>query len=571
MTHYPELEKTKEELALLDKLYNLYTTVLATVTEFNDMAWVDVCSFDEKNESMISKMTKKLEEFQLACKKMPKELRAWDAYVELKKMVDDFLETLPLVEQLANPALRPRHWQALEELTKAALPYQAEGFHLADLLGAGILEVAEDVEEIAGSAVKELAIEGKLNDIASDWDVRVLSFAPFKTRGNIASQHGRDGRDDGGARGVADGPRLDARLALCAPLQGDGRRVGREALGHLGGARAVDGVQAMWQYLEAVFTSRRHRQAAAAGVKALPGHRQELGQDHVQGQRGAQRVNYICGQRRAQAAAAAHARAARALPEGALRLPRPEARRLPALLLRGRRDAARGALPGLQPAGHPAAPAVVLRLGRVRRVRQEGQDAASRCCSRPKGRRSSSSTGEGRGQHRGVARQAAQGDAEHSQPHHLVRRLRLRGHGHRELTHKYQAQVSLIGIQFKWTSDSEDALYRAKSEKGILKAVNKKHQQRLTDLVAINMRPDAELRAFGAWTRKKVETMIVVDVHQRDVFVDLELTASATPRTSSGRSRPASTGTLTMTSPRSRSPTSTSRTPASTSASRSAS
>ena len=40
-----------------------------------------------------------------ACKKMPKELRAWDSYVELKKMVDDFLESLPLVEQLALLAL----------------------------------------------------------------------------------------------------------------------------------------------------------------------------------------------------------------------------------------------------------------------------------------------------------------------------------------------------------------------------------------------------------------------------------------------------------------------------------
>ena len=90
------------------------------------------------------------------------------------------------------------------------------------------------------------------------------------------------------------------------------------------------------------------------------------------------------------------------------------------------------------------------------------------------------------------------------------------------LTHKYQAQISLIGIQFKWTTDSEDALYRAKAEKGIIKATNKKHQQRLTDLVSINMQTDQALAAHGKWTRKKVETMIIVDVHQRDVFVDIE-------------------------------------------------
>ena len=35
VTQYPELQKTKDELALLDKLYNLYTTVLNTVGEDN--------------------------------------------------------------------------------------------------------------------------------------------------------------------------------------------------------------------------------------------------------------------------------------------------------------------------------------------------------------------------------------------------------------------------------------------------------------------------------------------------------------------------------------------------------
>eukprot|EP00966_Prymnesium_polylepis_P315112 7281265-Prymnesium_polylepis.1 len=90
-----------------------------------------------------------------------------------------------------------------------------------------------------------------------------------------------------------------------------------------------------------------------------------------------------------------------------------------------------------------------------------------------------------------------------------------------EFTHKYQAQVSLIGIQMKWTADSEDALRRAKTEQGAMGAASTKHQQRLTDLGSLNLRPDDELHAHGKWTRKKVETMILVESYQRDVFADL--------------------------------------------------
>ena len=82
-------------------------------------------------------------------------------------------------------------------------------------------------------------------------------------------------------------------------------------------------------------------------------------------------------------------------------------------------------------------------------------------------------------------------------------------------------QVALIGIQFIWTLDSEDALYRSKTEKGVMNSMNRKNLQRLNDLIAINLKTDKELSEFGKWTRKKVETMILVDVHQRDVFDEL--------------------------------------------------
>ncbi len=47
-------------------------------------------------------------QFQNQCKRLPKSLRDWEAYLELKKTIDDFLELQPLLELLAVPAVRDR-------------------------------------------------------------------------------------------------------------------------------------------------------------------------------------------------------------------------------------------------------------------------------------------------------------------------------------------------------------------------------------------------------------------------------------------------------------------------------
>jgi dynein heavy chain len=52
----------------------------------------------------------------------------------------------------------------------------------------------------------------------------------------------------------------------------------------------------------------------------------------------------------------------------------------------------------------------------------------------------------------------------------------------------------------------------------VMNTVNKKNQQRLNDLIGINLQTDQQLAVHGRWTRCKVETMILVDVHARDVF-----------------------------------------------------
>jgi len=38
------------------------------------------------------------------------------------------IEILPLVEGLAKPSIRPRHWEEIIEMTKETIPYEEETF-----------------------------------------------------------------------------------------------------------------------------------------------------------------------------------------------------------------------------------------------------------------------------------------------------------------------------------------------------------------------------------------------------------------------------------------------------------
>lgn len=47
--------------------------------------------------------------------KLGRDVKAWPVWAWLKDTVDAFKKTLPLITDLRNPAMRPRHWQQLME------------------------------------------------------------------------------------------------------------------------------------------------------------------------------------------------------------------------------------------------------------------------------------------------------------------------------------------------------------------------------------------------------------------------------------------------------------------------
>ncbi|KAL7306269.1 hypothetical protein TKK_0001703 [Trichogramma kaykai] len=120
-----------------------------------------------------------------SCRRLPKGLRGWPAYIELKKKIDDFNETCLILELMANKAVKDRHWLRISELCNYQFNVNSENFNLSSVMAAPILQFKDEVEDICISAIKEKDIESKLKLVISDWSLVDLQFANFKLRGEL--------------------------------------------------------------------------------------------------------------------------------------------------------------------------------------------------------------------------------------------------------------------------------------------------------------------------------------------------------------------------------------------------
>uniref|UniRef100_A0A2K6F192 Dynein axonemal heavy chain 8 n=1 Tax=Propithecus coquereli TaxID=379532 RepID=A0A2K6F192_PROCO len=175
-TDYEVLHKTRKELNLLQKLYGLYDTVMSSISGYYEILWGDVD---------IEKINAELQEFQNRCRKLPKGLKDWQAYLDLKKRIDDFSESCPLLEMMTNKAMKQRHWDRISELTGTPFDVESDSFCLRNIMEAPLLKNKDDIEDICISASKEKDIEAKLTQVIENWTNQNLSFATFKGKGEL--------------------------------------------------------------------------------------------------------------------------------------------------------------------------------------------------------------------------------------------------------------------------------------------------------------------------------------------------------------------------------------------------
>jgi len=531
---YPLLDATKEELGFLSQLYDLYVVVLDTIRGWKEMVWSVVAGGTE-----IDSMRSQVELFLTRCKKMPKQLKDWKAFSDMKKAIDDFDEVLPLLIELSKKSMQPRHWEQVRIVTGmrssrdsssdslfGGYSFSLETLVLGSLIEADLLHVKDEILDITDSADKQVLIEKKLFEIESVWKTNMLDFGTWKSR-EIACILS-------GGRVVELQEQLEESVMTLNTIQAMRHSTPfREKISHLLTTLSdtIDTlerwikVQMIWTGLESVFTSGDIAKQMPIEAKKFLNLDKEW--TRVMSKCSEIRIVVLCCQ------------------NDMLK------QLLPALLvgLEGCQKSLESYLEGKRnkfPRFYFVSDPVLLKIlsqGSDPQNVQEDLEKLFDSISRLEFDRTD--------KRKIVKIKAIVGNAEEvldlSSPviangniedwltslelemQKSVRReckfaaiqctsVMAASTSIKEFADRFIAQVALLGIQQIWTSDFQDALVRVGRDKDrqIMATVNRKFCQILSDLVAIC------LTDLGSkMNRTKYETLVTIHVHQRDLFNDI--------------------------------------------------
>ena len=177
-TRFNEVTKTRKDIQLVDQLYSLYVDVQASLKSWSTLLWKEV-------SDQVTAMTDVANSYEARVKKLPKKLREWPAYTEVNGKIADLQILLPLMVEMSKPSIKPRHWTEIQDLVVQqgkTLPWNEEGFALSHLINAEINKFKDEVEEICDGADKQLAIERKIFELKEQWSTFAFEFAMWKSR-----------------------------------------------------------------------------------------------------------------------------------------------------------------------------------------------------------------------------------------------------------------------------------------------------------------------------------------------------------------------------------------------------
>ncbi len=159
-TGYPELGKIEQEMGRLGQVFGLYQEHKDFVASCSSMLW---------SQLDINTLNEGVEDFRNKIRAFPKELKELTSYKNVEAAIQAFAESVPLLEQLKNDAVKERHWQKLMEITGTKFDMNPKRFTLGNLFAMDLSRFVEPIGEIVVEAMQELKIETELGKVEDIW------------------------------------------------------------------------------------------------------------------------------------------------------------------------------------------------------------------------------------------------------------------------------------------------------------------------------------------------------------------------------------------------------------------
>lgn len=102
-----------------------------------------------------------------------------NAYIGIQEDIKKWLVFLPLITELRDPAMRPRHWAALKVKVQKDFTVD-DNLILREVYNLNLNKYQEDVEEISDQARQESKMEKTLAKLEVTWKDVKFEFAPIK-------------------------------------------------------------------------------------------------------------------------------------------------------------------------------------------------------------------------------------------------------------------------------------------------------------------------------------------------------------------------------------------------------
>ncbi len=166
---YKELTSAAKDLDLIEQVWSLKNE-----WENSWESWKKIKFMEIKTQVMEDTAVG----FQKKIVKLGRELKQLPVWQDLKDKVDNFKTCMPLIQDLKNPAFRPRHWEKLKVEIGKPIEHESDDFTLEVLLELGL--DAKIISNLSISASKELAIEESLKKIEERWAVINLDIIPHR-------------------------------------------------------------------------------------------------------------------------------------------------------------------------------------------------------------------------------------------------------------------------------------------------------------------------------------------------------------------------------------------------------